>query len=156
MRAALSWTTVLVLAACAGVGSSPDAPAPYDPERVAFDPELAVDLAVMERTASGLYLQDLKEGDGLMAARRSLVTLHYVGYLADGTLFDTSSGREAFQFRLGADEVIRGWNEGIVGMKRGGIRRLVVRPSLGYRSQRFGRIPPNSTLIFDVQLLDVR
>ena len=157
MRGAIAGTAALVLVACAGGGnSSPEAPAPYDPERVAFAPELGVDLAAMERTAAGLYVQDLTEGDGFTAKRTSLVTLHYVGYLPDGTIFDTSSGGEPLQFRLGANEVIRGWNQGIPGMKRGGIRRLVVRPSLAYRSQSRGRIPPNSTLIFDVQLLDVR
>ena len=157
MRAGLPLISMMVLAACAGGGnSSPDAPAPYDPERVAFAPELGVELAAMERTPTGLYLQDLREGDGFTASRTSLVSLHYVGYLPDGSIFDTSSGGEPIQFRLGGNEVIRGWNQGIPGMKRGGIRRLVVRPSLGYRSQARGEIPPNSTLIFDVQLLDVR
>ncbi len=153
-----AWAAVLVIVAgCAGGGGgSLDAPAPYDPELVTFAPELGVDLAAMQRTPSGLYLQDLKEGDGFAAQRTSLVTLHYVGYLPDGTIFDTSSGGDPFQFRLGGNEVIRGWNQGIPGMKRGGIRRLVVRPALGYRSQGRGRIPPNSTLIFDIQLLDVR
>jgi len=115
-----------------------------------------VDLAAMERTSGGLYVQDLREGDGFTAQRSSLVTLHYVGYLPDGTIFDTSSGGEPFQFRLGGNEVIRGWNQGIPGMRRGGIRRLVVPPSLGYRAQGRGKIPPNTTLIFDIQLLDVR
>lgn len=157
MRAAMGTLAVLVLTACAGGGrSSPDAPAPHDPELVVFAPELGVDLAAMERTATGLYIQELREGDGFAAQRTSLVTLHYVGYLPDGTIFDTSSGGEPFQFRLGGSEVIRGWNQGIPGLKRGGIRRLVIRPSLGYRSQGRGKIPPNTTLIFDIQLLDVR
>ena len=147
----------LILAGCAaGAGGSPDAPAPSDPDRVAFAPELGLDLEARERTATGLYVQDLTEGEGFTAKRTSLVKLHYVGYLPDGSIFDTSSGGEPLQVRLGANEVIRGWNQGIPGMKRGGIRRLVVRPSLAYRSQSRGRIPPNSTLVFDVQLLDVR
>ena len=157
MRGAGWLMSVVVLAACAGGGGgAPEAPAPYDPEQVAFAPELGVDLAAMERTSSGLYVQDLREGDGFTAQRSSLVTLHYVGYLPDGTIFDASAGGEPFQFRLGGNEVIRGWNQGIPGMRRGGIRRLVVRPSLGYRAQGRGKIPPNSTLIFDIQLLDVR
>ena len=157
MRGAGWLMSVVVLAACAGGGGgAPVAPAPYDPEQVAFAPELGVDLAAMERTSSGLYVQDLREGDGFTAQRSSLVTLHYVGYLPDGTIFDASAGGEPFQFRLGGNEVIRGWNQGIPGMRRGGIRRLVVRPSLGYRAQGRGKIPPNSTLIFDIQLLDVR
>lgn len=146
-----------MLVACAGgVSSSPEAPAPYDPELVAFAPELGVELAAMERTPTGLYIQDLRDGDGFTAQRTSLVTLHYVGYLPDGSIFDASSGGEPFQFRLGGSEVIRGWNQGIPGMRRGGIRRLVIRPSLGYRSRDKGKIPPNTTLIFDIQLLDVR
>lgn len=157
MRGVLRWIPVLALAACAGGGgSTPDAPAPFDPELVAFAPELGVDLAAMERTPSGLYIQDLREGNGFAARRTSLVTLHYVGYLPDGTIFDTSSGGEPLSLRLGGNEVIRGWNQGVPGMKKGGIRRLVVRPSLGYRSQARGKIPPNTTLVFDVQLLDVR
>lgn len=139
-----------------GSGFSPSNPAPYDPESVVFAEELGVDLSAMERTPAGLYVQDVSVGDGFTAQRTSLVTLHYVGYLPDGTVFDASSGGEPFRFRLGGNEVIRGWNLGIPGMKRGGVRRLVVRPSLGYRSQERGRIPPNTTLVFDIQLLDVR
>lgn len=139
-----------------GAGFSPSNPAPYDPESIVFDGELGVDLSAMDRTSAGIYVQDLTVGDGFMAQRTSMVTLHYVGYLPDGTVFDASSGGEPFQFRLGGNEVIRGWNLGIPGMKRGGVRRLVVRPSLGYRSQERGRIPPNTTLVFDIQLLDVR
>ncbi|GMV04317.1 MAG: hypothetical protein AMXMBFR53_05980 [Gemmatimonadota bacterium] len=147
----------LLCAGCAaGQGSSPQSPAPWDPEAVAFAETLGVDLAAMERTVQGLYVLDLREGDGFTAQRTSLVSLHYVGYLPDGTIFDTSAGGEPFQFRLGGNEVIRGWNLGIPGMRKGGLRRLVVRPSLGYRSQARGRIPPNTTLVFDIQLLDVR
>jgi len=119
-------------------------------------PELAVDLSAMERTSTGLYIQDLKEGEGFTARRTSLVTLRYVGYLPDGKVFDTTGDGEPFQFRLGGNEVIKGWNQGIPGMKRGGIRRLVIRPALAYGSRGTGGVPPNATLVFDVQLLDVR
>lgn len=140
--------------ACAGAPSVP--PGPTEPEEITFAPELGVDLGAMERTASGLYIQDLKPGTGFMAQRTSLVGLRYVGYLPDGTIFDATGRGEPYRFRLGQGEVIKGWNEGIVGMKVGGIRRLIVRPSLGYGSRSLGRIPPHSTLIFDVQLMDVR
>lgn len=160
LRADARLAILLCLSLAGGCGGgtrfSPSSPAPYDPESIVFDGELGVDLAAMERTPTGLYLEDLSVGDGFTAQRTSLVTLHYVGYLPDGTVFDASSGGEPFQFRLGGNEVIRAWNLGIPGMKRGGVRRLVVRPSLGYRSQERGRIPPNSTLVFDIQLLDVR
>lgn len=158
----MTWRRAVLASALAcwgcagGRGSSPAAPAPYDPESITFAAELAVDLAAMEVTPLGLYLQDLTVGEGFTAQRNSLVTLHYVGYLPDGTVFDSSLGGEPIRFRLGGNEVIRGWNLGVSGMKRGGVRRLVIRPSLGYRAQARGRIPPNTTLVFDVQLLDVR
>jgi FKBP-type peptidyl-prolyl cis-trans isomerase FkpA len=154
MKRAARAAIVLLLAGCAGAPAAP--PGPSQPEEITFAPELGVDLSAMERTSTGLYIQDLKEGEGFAARRESLVTLRYVGYLPDGKVFDTTGDGEPFQFRLGGNEVIKGWNQGIPGMKRGGIRRLVVRPSLAYGSRGTGAIPPNSTLVFDVQLLDVR
>ena len=152
----LSGVVAALLVGCGG-GAPPAAPVgPSEPEDVTFAPELGVDLAAMERTASGLYMQDVREGDGFSAGRTSLVTLHYVGYLPDGTVFDTSAGGEPFQFRLGGNEVIRGWNQGIPGMKQGGLRRLVIRPGLAYGPRGRGRVPPSTTLIFDVHLLSVR
>ena len=148
---------VLALAGCGGSGGPPGAPVPSgEPEDLAFAPGLTVDLASMELTRTGLYIQDLRPGDGLIACRTSRVTLHYVGYLHDGTIFDTSAGGEPFQFRLGESEVIRGWDEGVRGMKIGGLRRLVVRPRLAYGSRGTGSVPPNTTLVFDVHLLSVR
>ncbi len=154
VAAAVACLDLAVLTACAG---APPAPAgPSEPEEIAFAPELQVDLARMERTPTGLYLQDVSEGEGFTAQRTSLVTLRYVGYFPDGTIFDTTGDGEPFQFRLGGSEVIKGWNLGIPGMKRGGVRRLVIRPSLAYGARGRGAIPPNATLVFDVQLLDVR
>jgi FKBP-type peptidyl-prolyl cis-trans isomerase FkpA len=153
VRLLVSVVAAASLASCAG---APPPAGPVEPEEITYAPELRVDLAAMERTAGGLYLQDLREGDGFAAARTSLVTLRYVGYLPDGTVFDTTGDGEPFQFRLGGSEVIKGWNQGIPGMKRGGIRRLVIRPSLAYGARAVGKVPPYATLIFDVQLLDVR
>lgn len=148
---------ILASASCAGGPShSPANPAPWDPESITFADSLGVDLAAMQRTPLGLYIEDLTVGEGAAAQRSSLVTLDYVGYLPDGTIFDASVGGEPFRFRLGGNEVIRGWNLGIPGMRQGGVRRLVIRPSLGYRGQARGKIPPNTTLVFDVRLLDVR
>jgi len=154
MRRATRTAIVVLLAGCAGAPAAPSRPS--EPEEIAFAPELAVDLSAMERTSTGLYIQDLKEGEGFTARRTSLVTLRYVGYLPDGKVFDTTGDGEPFQFRLGGNEVIKGWNQGIPGMKRGGIRRLVIRPALAYGSRGTGGVPPNATLVFDVQLLDVR
>jgi FKBP-type peptidyl-prolyl cis-trans isomerase FkpA len=156
-RAPASLACALLVAACAGGGGAPPAsPGPSDPEAITFAPELDVDLAAMQRTPTGLYIQDLEPGTGILAQTTSLVSVRYVGYLPDGTIFDTTGSGEPFTFRMDAREVIRGWSQGIVGMQQGGIRRLVVRPSLGYGSHGRGSVPPNTTLVFDVQLLDVR
>ncbi|MEA2701302.1 MAG: hypothetical protein QOE22_11 [Candidatus Parcubacteria bacterium] len=101
---------------------------------------------------------DIVVGIGTAATSGSRVTVNYVGMLPDGTVFDASSRRnEPFTFTLGAGEVIRGWDVGVQGMKEGGKRRLVVPPQDGYGSQGAGDvIPPNATLIFDIELLQVQ
>lgn len=126
-----------------------------DPAELVFAPEVAVDLSEMEKTASGLYLLDIVVGDGPVARRTSRVWVKYVGRLPDGTVFDANLGGEPYHTRLGGSEVIRGWNEGIVGMRRGGIRRLVVPPHLAYGSRGSGDVPPGATLVFDLELVDV-
>ena len=83
--------------------------------------------------------------------------MNYTGILEDGTQFDTSFGRAPFSFPLGAGQVIKGWDEGVAGMKVGGKRKLIIPPELGYGSQGAGSvIPPNSTLIFEIDLLEVK
>lgn len=109
-------------------------------------------------TASQQGLQKTDEivGGGAEAAAGKKVTVNYVGTLTDGTKFDSSydSGRP-FSFTLGAGQVIPGWEQGVTGMKVGGKRKLVIPPELGYGSQGAGSIPPNSTLIFEIELLKV-
>jgi FKBP-type peptidyl-prolyl cis-trans isomerase len=97
-------------------------------------------------------------GTGAVAVAGKSVTVHYVGMLPDGTVFDASKNHgQPFTFQLGAGQVIRGWDEGVAGMKVGGKRQLIIPPSLGYGSQGAGGvIPPNATLIFEVELLDVK
>jgi len=109
-------------------------------------------------TPSGLKYEDLKDGDGIVATPDSQVAVHYTGWLEDGTKFDSSLDRnKPFIFQLGAGKVIKGWDEGVDGMKVGGIRRLTVPPHLGYGAAGAGGIiPPNATLIFEVKLLGVR
>jgi FKBP-type peptidyl-prolyl cis-trans isomerase len=108
-------------------------------------------------TASGLQYWDIKTGSGAMAVPGKTVKVHYTGWLTSGEKFDSSVDRgEPFSFVLGAGQVIKGWDEGVVGMKVGGKRQLKIPPDLGYGAQGAGNaIPPNATLIFDVELLDV-
>lgn len=110
------------------------------------------------KTSSGLQYVDLVTGDGREAHVGETAFVHYTGWLEDGTKFDSSVDRgEPFSFRLGAGRVIKGWDEGVVGMKIGTKRKLIIPPDLGYGSRGAGRIiPPNATLIFEVELLDLR
>jgi len=107
-------------------------------------------------TDSGLQYVDIQEGTGATPQSGQTVTVHYTGTLQDGTKFDSSRDRDRpFSFRLGAGQVIRGWDEGISTMKVGGRRQLIIPPELGYGSRGVGPIPPNSTLLFDVELLRI-
>lgn len=111
----------------------------------------------MNPNDQGLVIQDEVMGTGTPAVAGDLITVNYVGTLADGTKFDSSIDRgQPFQFVLGQGMVIQGWEQGFAGMKVGGTRRLVIPPSLGYGANQVGPIPPNSTLIFEVQLLNVQ
>ncbi len=102
-----------------------------------------------------LLIEDLKTGEGAEARAGASVTVHYVGTLTDGKKFDSSRDRgQGFSFRLGAGQVIKGWDQGVAGMKVGGLRRLTIPPHLAYGERGFpGAIPPSATLIFEVELL---
>lgn len=109
-------------------------------------------------TSSGLIIEDLQIGTGQEATGPGqFVTVHYAGRLEDGTEFDSSRRHgEAFAFPLGVDYVIRGWDEGVVGMRVGGKRRLTVPPHLAYGAKGAGGvIPPNATLVFEIELLAI-
>ena len=113
----------------------------------------------MNTTASGLQIDDTVVGTGAEAKSGNMVSVHYTGWLytdgVAGAKFDSSKDRgEPFKFSLGGGQVIRGWDEGVAGMKIGGTRRLVIPPALGYGARGAGgAIPPNATLLFEVELL---
>jgi FKBP-type peptidyl-prolyl cis-trans isomerase len=112
-------------------------------------PTAVRDSGVVEKT-------DLVVGIGAEAVNGDTLTVHYTGWLADGTKFDSSYDRGTpFVFRVGTGAVIAGWDQGIPGMKVGGKRRLIIPPSLGYGSTAYGPIPANSTLKFEVELLSI-
>ena len=105
----------------------------------------------------GFTSQDLALGSGQIALTGDTVTVHYVGTLTDGRIFDSSLDRNMpFTFTLGVGQVIRGWDEGVAGMREGGKRMLVISPDYAYGGQTIGGIPANSTLIFEVELLEVK
>ena len=166
-----SWIVLLTLtlAACGGKDEPPvdedealyDAEAPVEepaaPATGTFAPELGIDEATLITTPTGLRMSDETVGTGAEAAGGKRVSVHYSGWLTDGTPFDSSRERnEPYDFMLGAGEVIPGWDEGVAGMKVGGRRMLVIPADLAYGTQGMGGvIPPNATLVFDVELLGV-
>ena len=106
---------------------------------------------------NGLVIEDIRIGDGQEVEKFNIVTVNYTGLLEDGTKFDSSlnPGRTPFRFTVGAGQVIKGWDEGLIGMKVGGKRKLTIPPELGYGSRDNGPIPANSTLIFEIDLLGI-
>ncbi|HWZ43249.1 MAG TPA: FKBP-type peptidyl-prolyl cis-trans isomerase [Candidatus Saccharimonadales bacterium] len=109
-------------------------------------------------TASGLQYWDVKAGTGALAEKGKKVVVHYTGWLADGKKFDSSVEKyRPFVFVLGSGAVIHGWDEGVIGMKAGGKRQLRIPPGIGYGAQGSPPdIPPNATLVFDIELLEVK
>lgn len=102
-----------------------------------------------------LIIEDLKEGTGPAVKDGDTISVNYQGALASGTVFDSTQGKDPFIVQIGVGKVIKGWDQGILGMKEGGVRRLTIPPSLGYGSQAAGNIPPNSILIFEVELVKI-
>ena len=159
--------TGLTAPAIATSGASASAPMELDPD----DPNPTLfamadasalggpmDVEKSRLTASGLRITDVVVGTGAEASPGDTVVVHYRGTLEDGSQFDASYDRGTpFSFPLGAGRVIKGWDEGVQGMQVGGKRKLVIPPDLGYGSRGAGGvIPPNATLIFDVELLEVK
>lgn len=155
-RATLLVACFALLAGCGGDAPPREAVSTGVPEQVTYASELNVDLEAMERTPSGLYRRDLTVGQGDVATPGSNVDVHYTGWLPSGLEFDSSRGGAPFTFGLGVGEVIQGWDEGVAGMRVGGRRQLVIPPDLAYGARGAGGvIPPNATLVFDVELLGI-
>ena len=113
--------------------------------------------SMLVHTNSGLEYEDLVVGTGGMPRAGQRVSVHYSGMLTNGTPFDSSYNRnKPFEFKIGVGQVIQGWDEGVLSMRVGGKRRLIIPASLGYGSRSAGMIPPNSTLIFEVELLEIK
>ncbi len=152
MVRALLACSLLVLSACGEPESG-------EPEKISYASQLGVDLGAMARSPSGLYTQDLQPGTGEEAVAGREVAMRYTGWLPQGTEFDSNAdaNERPFWFTLGQGRVIAGWEEGVVGMKVGGKRRLVIPSRLAYGAQGVPPvIPPHSVLIFDVELTAMR
>lgn len=128
-----------------------------DPATVAFAPSLNVNIGQFTRTPTGLYVQDVVVGGGTQADSGSTLSVYYRGWLTNGRLFDSrvSTSGNPFGFILGVGSVIRGWDEGLKGMRVGGRRRLVIPPALAYGFSTRNTIPAGSALVFEVDLVNV-
>lgn len=138
---------VLALSACATGGA------------VQLAPELGIDADALTRTRSGLLYHDVRVGTGREAAAGDTVVMHFTGWIADGSRFESSHDHgQPLVTEIGpGSRLVTGWNEGVQGMRVGGRRTLVLPPALGYGSRGVeGVIPPNATLVFDVELLELR
>jgi FKBP-type peptidyl-prolyl cis-trans isomerase len=148
-------TTLFAAALAAGCGS--DSPTAVSIEQTTFAPSLGVDLASSTKLPSGLYYRDITVGTGASLASGQTVGMRYVGSFANGEEFDSNPAPEPiFSFRLGAGQVIKGWDLGLVGMKVGGRRQLIIPPELGYGANDYGPIPGNSVLVFTVDAISAQ
>ncbi len=143
-----------LLSACGSESTAPGAPS--NPALETFNSALGVNIATMTKRSDNLYVQDLVVGTGADASSGRTIRVTYSGWLVNGSRFDSNVGGPAFTFTLGIGQVIAGWDQGVVGMKVGGKRRLVIGSALGYGSRGSGPIPANATLVFDVDVLGVQ
>jgi FKBP-type peptidyl-prolyl cis-trans isomerase FkpA len=152
-RFAVAYSLVLSLVVLATSCSKQEEPKPTTPT-----PQPAASIAPQPvANVTELKIEDSKVGTGAVAETGKRVTVHYTGWLTNGTKFDSSKDRgEPFSFQLGAGQVIKGWDQGVAGMKVGGVRKLTIPASLAYGANGAGGvIPPNATLVFEVELLGV-
>lgn len=154
--------SVVAIAACNGGSTSTTAVDTNvytaDPATSQYASSLNVTIGSMLKTQSGLYYKDLTVGTGAAASAGFTARVQYTGWLPNGVAFDSTAGRNPnyFEFLINAGKVIRGWDEGVQGMKVGGTRQLVIPPDLGYGNSGSGSIPGNAILVFKITLLQVR
>lgn len=155
-RAALA--AVLALGACS-LDTSPNVSPPIDPQQDTWATSLGVNFSAMTRTANGVYYQDTQPGTGRTAMVTDSVAFYYSGYLPNGSRFDSNVGSTPLVLRLGKNQLIPGFEEGLIGTKAGGKRRIIVPSQLGYGASGvrdragFLLIPPNTNLLFEVELV---
>lgn len=157
--------TLLILAACA---PAPEAPpgldqqtaaqvaAVTDPVLLTYHPDLDVQIDAMTVRSTGVLYRDIKAGTGDSVVAGKTAAVRYTGWLPDGTSFDSNADGPTFSFRVGTREVIDGWDDGLLGMRVGGVRQLVLPYQMGYGEIGSGPIPPYATLIFRVELFELR
>ena len=144
-----------LFAACVNPTSAPPTPVEVPIESTTFASSLGVNLASSTKI-NGMYIRDIVVGTGPMVAVGQTLSMHYSGYLANGTLFDSNTGNTPFTFQLGRGQVIGGWDVGIQGMHVGGQRQLIIPPALGYGTAPVVGIPGNSVLIFNVEVVSAQ
>jgi FKBP-type peptidyl-prolyl cis-trans isomerase len=127
-----------------------------EPEELNYAPSLNVAIDEMRRLPEGLLIQDLVVGEGDSVVQGRTVVVRYAGWLPDGTEFDSNLDSEPITVRLGRGDVIEGWEIGLVGMRAGGKRRLIIPPRLAYGQEGMGPVPPFATLVFVVEVVEVR
>jgi len=149
----MSLLPLVLLAACL---SGTDPGTPSNPATETYAASLGVNISQMTRISDALYIQDLVVGTGTTAATGRTVTVTYTGWRVDGSQFDSNVGGTPQSFPLGQGRVIQGWELGLLGMRAGGKRRLVIGSDLAYGSAGYLDIRPNTTLVFDIQLLSVQ
>jgi FKBP-type peptidyl-prolyl cis-trans isomerase FkpA len=153
-RASVALVLLVFAAACGG--ESVTAPSePSDPATETFAASLGVNISQMTRKSADLYIQDLVVGTGTEATNGRILRVTYTGWLKSGTQFDSNVGKPTLTVTLGAHDVITGWEQGLAGMRVGGKRRMVIGSNLAYGPAGRGSIPPNATLVFEVELVSI-
>jgi FKBP-type peptidyl-prolyl cis-trans isomerase len=159
IRHTIAFVLPVLLATACGSDSAPTDPippagaSPSTPATETFAAKLGVNISQMTRKSDALYIQDLVVGTGAEATSGKAIRAMYTGWFTNGTTFDSNAGGTPIPVTLGLGQVISGWDQGIVGMRVGGKRRLVIGSALAYGTAGRGKIPPNVTLVFDVELV---